>query len=195
MLAGELTDRASRRRHRDGQGPADNDNPTTIARYGSIGADGYPPASLEGCRRCAQQGGALTTKKEDRTYLLFLQRRAGRAPKALRTGRTLFPPGARCRPINAMALNYLGYMLADKGVSSRSAEVIRKAVEHGADERRLSRLARLGLLQDGPIRAGRRNLRQAVERTRPIPRSTSISAIFTRRPAVSDLPQRSGSYP
>ncbi len=43
------------------------------------------------------KGEPLATKKEDRTYLLFLKRRTGRPREAHGTGRAVFPPSARAR--------------------------------------------------------------------------------------------------
>lgn len=73
---------------------------------------------------------AMTTKPEDRTYLLFLrgelaerQHHDGPAERYFRQALTL-------DPTNAMTLNYLGYMMADKNTHLPEAlTMIRKAVE------------------------------------------------------------------
>ena len=145
-----------------------------------------------------QQGrSSLTTKKEDRVYLLFLNGALAERQKHYEPAEQFFRQALDLDPSNAMALNYLGYMLADKGTRLPEAlKLIRKAVEHGADERRLSRFAGLGLLQ---ARAStnwpRRTCARPSSATRPTPPSTTTLAICTRRPAASAWPRRSGSSP
>jgi len=59
-------------------------------------------------------------------------------------------------PKSATALNYLGYMMADRGTRlDESLALIRRAVALDPQKWRLSRLARLGPLQDGQVRSGR----------------------------------------
>ena len=73
---------------------------------------------------------ALTTKKEDRGYLIFLRGELAERQKHSETAEQLFRQALEQEPDNAMILNYLGYMLADKGKQLPEAlKLIRKAVE------------------------------------------------------------------
>jgi tetratricopeptide (TPR) repeat protein len=73
---------------------------------------------------------ALTTKKEERTYLFFLRGELAERQKHYEPAEQFFRQALEQDPTNALTLNYLGYMLADKG--NRLAEalkLIQKAVE------------------------------------------------------------------
>jgi tetratricopeptide (TPR) repeat protein len=73
---------------------------------------------------------ALTTKNEDRTYLLFLRGELAERQKHDGPAERFFRQALDLDPENAMTLNYLGYMLADKGTRLPDAlQMIRKAVE------------------------------------------------------------------
>jgi tetratricopeptide (TPR) repeat protein len=72
----------------------------------------------------------LTTKKEDRTYLLFLRGELAERQKHIEQAEQLFRQVLDLEPDSSMTLNYLGYMLADKGLRLPEAlEMIRKAVK------------------------------------------------------------------
>jgi tetratricopeptide (TPR) repeat protein len=72
----------------------------------------------------------LTTKKEDRTYLLFLRGELAERQKHYEPAEQLFRQVIDLDPSNAMTLNYWGYMLADRGLRLPEAlKMIRKAVE------------------------------------------------------------------
>ena len=119
----------------------------------------------------------MTTKKEDRIYLLFLrgeweerQHHDGPAERYFRQALSL-------DPTNAMTLNYLGYMMADKNTHLPEAlTMIRKAVDqelmNGAS------LDSLGAYLDslgwvyfrlGEYELAEQNLRQAVDRDQADP--------------------------
>ena len=59
----------------------------------------------------------LTTKKEDRTYLFFLRGELAERQKHHDQAEQYFQQALDLDPENAMTLNYLGYMWADKGKS------------------------------------------------------------------------------
>jgi tetratricopeptide (TPR) repeat protein len=72
----------------------------------------------------------LTTKKEDKTYLLFLRGELAERQKHTEPAEQFFRQALELDPSNAMTLNYLGYMWADKGVKLPEAlKMIRKAVD------------------------------------------------------------------
>lgn len=71
----------------------------------------------------------LATKKEDKTYLLFLRGELADRQKHLDAAEQYFRQALDIDPSNAMTLNYLGYMMADKGVQLPEAlQLIQKAV-------------------------------------------------------------------
>jgi len=95
-----------------------------------------------------------------------------------------------------MTLNYLGYMLADKGMRLPEAlKLIRKAVD--IDPMNGAYLDSLGwaYFKLGQYEEAEENLRQAVERDQTDPPSTIISESFTRKRAAFAWPPRNGSFP
>ncbi len=134
------------------------------------GPDQHPAAPLEGCRRRLDKAEPLTTKKEDKTYLLFL---SGGLPSGRSTPSrpsSIFRQALEIDPQNAMTLNYLGYMLADKGVTLPEAlKLIRKAVE--IEPMNGAYLDSLGWVyfKLGEYELAEENLRQAVERDQTDP--------------------------
>ncbi|HTW79203.1 MAG TPA: tetratricopeptide repeat protein [Terracidiphilus sp.] len=72
----------------------------------------------------------LCTKKEDRTYLLFLRGELADRQKKMDQAEGFFRQALELDPSNAMTLNYLGYMMADKGVRLPEAlTLVKKAVD------------------------------------------------------------------
>lgn len=72
----------------------------------------------------------LTTRKEDKLYLLFLRGELAERQKHFEQAEQYFRQVLELDPSNAMTLNYLGYMLADKGTRLPEAlKLIRKAVD------------------------------------------------------------------
>jgi tetratricopeptide (TPR) repeat protein len=116
------------------------------------------------------KAGAMTTKKEDRIYLLFLRGALAERQKHLEPAEDLFRQALDLDPSNAMVLNYLGYMLADKGAKLPEAlKMIRKAVEQ--EPMNGAYLDSLGwaYFKMGQYELAEENLRQAVERDQTDP--------------------------
>jgi len=112
----------------------------------------------------------LTTKKEDKTYLLFLRGELAERQKHFEPAEQLFRQVLEADPTNTMTLNYLGYMLADKGVRLPEAlKMIRKAVE--LDPTNGAYLDSLGwaYFKMGQYELAEDNLRQAVDRDQTDP--------------------------
>ena len=113
---------------------------------------------------------ALTTKKEDRTYLFFLRGELAERQKHDEQAEQFFRQALKLDPENAMTLNYLGYMLADKGIRLPEAlKLIRKAVE--LEPMNGAYLDSLGwvYLKMGEYELAEENLRQAVARDQTDP--------------------------
>jgi tetratricopeptide (TPR) repeat protein len=116
------------------------------------------------------KAGALTTKKEDRLFLFFVKGELSERQKHYEPAEQFFRQALELDPSNAMTLNYLGYMLADKGVRLPEAlTLIRKAVEQ--DPMNGAYLDSLGWVyfKLGQYELAEENLRQAVERDRTDP--------------------------
>jgi len=116
------------------------------------------------------KAGALTKKKDDQISLLFLKGEWAERQKDYKQAEQFFREALDKDPSNAMTLNYLGYMLADKGTRLTEAlKLIRKAVElepiNGAFLDSLGwayfKLGQYELAED--------NLRQAVQRDQTDP--------------------------
>jgi tetratricopeptide (TPR) repeat protein len=113
---------------------------------------------------------ALTTKKDDRAYLLFLRGELADREKHLEPAEQFFRQALDIDPSNAMTLNYLGYMLADKGVRLAEAlKMIRKAVD--LEPGNGAYLDSLGWVyfKMGEYELAEDNLRQAVARDQTDP--------------------------
>ena len=113
---------------------------------------------------------ALTSKKEDRIYLLFLRGALAERQKHYEPAEQFFRQVLELDPANAMTLNYLGYMLADKGTRLPEAlKMIRKAVE--LEPMNGAYLDSLGWVyfKMGEYELAEENLRQAVERDQTDP--------------------------
>ena len=112
----------------------------------------------------------LTTKKEDNIYLLFLKGGLAERQKHYEPAEQYFRQALQIDPNNAMVLNYLGYMLADKGTRLPEAlKMIRKAVE--LEPMNGAYLDSLGwaYYKMGEYELAETNLRQAVERDQTDP--------------------------
>ncbi len=113
---------------------------------------------------------ALTTKKEDKIYLLFLKGALADREKHTEQAEPFFRQALELDPTNAMTLNYLGYMLADKGVRLPEAlKLIRKAVD--LEPMNGAYLDSLGwaYFKMGEYELSEENLRKAVERDQTDP--------------------------
>jgi len=107
----------------------------------------------------------LTTKKEDRTYLLFVRGELAERQKHYEPAEQYFRQALELEPESAMTLNYLGYMMADKGMNLPEAlKMIRKAVE--LEPMSGAYLDSLGWVyfKMGQFELAEENLRKAVER-------------------------------
>lgn len=112
----------------------------------------------------------MTTKKEDRLFVLFLRGSLAERQKRIDAAEDLFRQALDIDPSNAMVLNYLGYMLADKGLKLPEAlKMIRKAVEQ--EPMNGAYLDSLGwaYFKLGQYELAEENLRQAVERDQTDP--------------------------
>ena len=112
----------------------------------------------------------LTTKKEDKTYLLFLRGELAERQKHTEPAEQYFRQALDMDPSNAMTLNYLGYMWADKGVRLPEAlKMIRKAVD--LEPQNGAYLDSLGWVyfKMGEYELAEDNLRQAVVRDQTDP--------------------------
>lgn len=112
----------------------------------------------------------LTTKKEDKTYLFFLRGELAERQKHYETAEQYFRQALDLDPQNAMTLNYLGYMLADKGMRLPEAlKMIRKAVD--LEPQNGAYLDSLGWVyfKMGEYELAEDNLRQAVARDQTDP--------------------------
>jgi tetratricopeptide (TPR) repeat protein len=116
------------------------------------------------------KGEPLATKKEDRTYLLFLRGEWAERQKHLEQAEQYFNKALELDPENAMTLNYLGYMWADKGIKLPDAlKLIKKAV--AIEPMNGAFLDSLGwaYFKTGEYELAEDNLRQAVNRDQTDP--------------------------
>ncbi len=112
----------------------------------------------------------LSTKKEDKLYLLFLRGELAERQKHFEPAEQFFRQALELDPSNAMTLNYLGYMLADKGMRLPEAlKMIRKAVDQ--EPWNGAYLDSLGWVyfKMGEYELAEGNLRQAVARNQTDP--------------------------
>jgi tetratricopeptide (TPR) repeat protein len=112
----------------------------------------------------------LTTKKEDKTYLVFLRGELAERQKHFEPAEQFFRQVLDEDPTNAMTLNYLGYMLADKNMRLPEAlKLIRKAVD--LEPMNGAYLDSLGwaYFKLGDYELAEQNLRQAVSRDQSDP--------------------------
>jgi tetratricopeptide (TPR) repeat protein len=112
----------------------------------------------------------MTAKKDDRTYLIFLRGELAERQKHFEQAEQFFRQVLAQEPDSSMTLNYLGYMLADKGIRLPEAlEMIRKAVK--AEPMNGAFLDSLGwaYFKMGDYEQAEENLRQAVQRDQSDP--------------------------
>jgi tetratricopeptide (TPR) repeat protein len=112
----------------------------------------------------------LTTKKEDKLYFLFLRGELAERQKHYEPAEQYFRQVLDLDPSNAMTLNYLGYMLADRGIRLPEAlKMIRKALDQ--EPWNGAYLDSLGWVyfKMGEYELAEDNLRQAVSRDQTDP--------------------------
>jgi tetratricopeptide (TPR) repeat protein len=113
---------------------------------------------------------SMSSKKDDKLYLLFLKGALADRQKRTDQAETFFRQALDLDPNNAMTLNYMGYMFADKGLRLPEAlKLIRKAVEQ--EPMNGAYLDSLGWVyfKMGEFEMAEENLRQAVERDQTDP--------------------------
>jgi tetratricopeptide (TPR) repeat protein len=113
---------------------------------------------------------SFTTKKEDRSYLLFLRGELAERQKHFEPAEQFFRQVLELDPTSAMTLNYYGYMLADKSTRLPEAlKLIRKAVE--LEPMNGAYLDSLGwcYFKMGDYELAEDNLRKAVDRDQTDP--------------------------
>jgi tetratricopeptide (TPR) repeat protein len=112
----------------------------------------------------------LSTKKDDRTYLFFMRGEVAERQKHSEQAEQYFNQVLQLDPQNAMTLNYLGYMWADKGIKLPEAlKMIQKAVQ--MEPMNGAYLDSLGwaYFKMGEYELAEDNLRQAVNRDQTDP--------------------------
>jgi tetratricopeptide (TPR) repeat protein len=112
----------------------------------------------------------LSTKKDDRTYLLFMRGELAERQKHSDQAEQYFHQALELDPENTMTLNYLGYMWADKGIKLPEAlKMIQKAVQ--IEPMNGAYLDSLGWVyfKMGEYELAEDNLRQAVNRDQTDP--------------------------
>jgi tetratricopeptide (TPR) repeat protein len=172
MLAGELADQG----HPDeglamAKGLLDNASPDEQrATWLAIGQMDVRLRRWKDAEDAFDKAEPLTTKKEDKTYLLFLRGGLAERQKHLEPAEQYFRQALDLDPENAMTLNYLGYMWADRGIKLPDAlKMIRKAVD--IDPMNGAYLDSLGWVyfKMGEYELAEDNLRQAVNRDQSDP--------------------------
>jgi tetratricopeptide (TPR) repeat protein len=170
MLAGELADQgkpdeglAMARAQLDN---TDNDRTVWLA----IGQMDIRLKRWKDAEDAFNKAGTMTTKTEDRTYLLFLRGELADRQKHYEPAEQFFRQALEVDPNSSMTMNYLGYMMADKGIKLTEAlSLIRKAVE--LEPMNGAYLDSLGWVyfKLGQYELAEENLRQAVERDQTDP--------------------------
>ena len=171
MLAGELADQG---KPDDAlamakgllNGSADNDRTVWFA----IGQINIRLRRWKDAEDAFSKAEPLATKKDDRTYLLFLRGELADREKHMDQAEQYFRQALDLDSANAMTLNYLGYMLADKGIRLPEAlKLIRQAVD--IEPMNGAYLDSLGWVyfKLGQYELAEDNLRQAVERDQTDP--------------------------
>ena len=170
MLAGELVDQG---KDEEGISTAKsmlNNTPQDREVWISLGQIYTRTHRWKEAEEALGKATALTSKKEDTIYLLFLKGGLAERQKHYEPAEQYFRQALELDPNNAMVLNYLGYMLADKGARLPEAlKMIRKAVE--MEPMNGAYLDSLGwaYFKLGQYELAEENLRQAVERDQTDP--------------------------
>jgi len=170
MLAGELVDQG---KEEEGIAMAKgmlNNTPEDQKVYIQLGQIYTRTHRWKDAEEALNKATPLTTKKEDTVYLLFLKGGLEERQKHLEPAEQYFRQALDLDPNNAMVLNYLGYMLADKGTRLPEAlKLVRKAVE--LEPMNGAYLDSLGwaYFKLGQFELAEENLRQAVERDQTDP--------------------------
>jgi len=108
----------------------------------------------------------LSTKDEERNYALFVQASLFELQKKFDQAESIFRRLLDRDPNNAMVLNYLGYMLADRGTKlDESLSLLKKAIQ--LDPQNGAYLDSIGwaYFKSGQYDLAEENLRRAIDRT------------------------------
>jgi tetratricopeptide (TPR) repeat protein len=170
MLAGELIDQG---KEEEGltlaKGLLDN-SPKDRDVWLSIGQMYTRIHRWKDAEDALNKAGTYTAKKEENINLLFLKGSLAERQKHYEPAEQFFRQALELDPSNSMVLNYLGYMLADKGTRLAEAlKMIRKAVQ--LEPMNGAYLDSLGwaYFKLGQYELAEENLRQAVERDQTDP--------------------------
>ena len=107
-----------------------NNTPDDRTVYFAVGQIDVRARRWKDAEEALAKAEPLCTKKEDRTYLFFLRGELADRQKKMDQAEGFFRQALEQDRNNAMTLNYLGYMLADKGVRLPEAlTYIKKAVD------------------------------------------------------------------
>jgi len=194
MLAGELADQSKPDEGLDLAKSLLNNTPEDQKVWIALGQIDVRLRRWKDADEAFTKAEALSTKKEERTYMFFLRGELAERQKHYEPAEQYFKQALELDPTSAITLNYLGYMLADKGMRLPEAlKDIRKAVElepmNGAYlDRSVGSISRWA-----NTNWPRRICARLWSATRPTPRFTIIWATFTRRPGASGWPPRSGN--
>jgi tetratricopeptide (TPR) repeat protein len=170
MLAGELADQGKVDEGLDMAKGLINNTPDDRTVWIAIGQIDVRLRRWKDADDAFDKAEPLTTKKEDKTYLLFLRGELAERQKHFEPAEQYFRQALDLDPANAMTLNYLGYMLADKAMRLQEAlKLIRKAVDQ--EPMNGAYLDSLGWVyfKMGEYELAEDNLRQAVERDQTDP--------------------------
>ena len=130
MLAGELADNGQPDEGLSMAKELLNDTPGDRAVYLQIAQMDIRLKRWKDGEEALDMAEPLSTKKDDRTSLLFMRGEWAERQKHLDAAEGFFKQALEIDPQNALTLNYLGYMWADKGEKLPEAlKMIRKAVE------------------------------------------------------------------
>ncbi|MGD0941986.1 MAG: tetratricopeptide repeat protein [Terracidiphilus sp.] len=170
MLAGELADQGKTDEGLELAKGLINNTPDDRTVWVALGQIDVRLRRWKDAEDAFDKADPLTTKKEDKTYMLFLRGELAERQKHYEPAEQYFRQALDLDPANAMTLNYLGYMLADKSMRLPEAlKMIRKAVD--LEPMNGAYLDSLGWVyfKMGEYELAEDNLRQAVERDQADP--------------------------
>ncbi|HKF46185.1 MAG TPA: tetratricopeptide repeat protein [Terracidiphilus sp.] len=170
MLAGELVDQGKSDEGLDMAKSLINNGDDDRSVYFALGNMYTRMRRWKEAEDVLEKATPLSTKKDDKLYLLFLKGALADRQKHVEQAEGFFRQALDLDPNNAMTLNYLGYMFADKGVRLPEAlKLIRKAVDQ--EPMNGAYLDSLGWVyfKMGDYELAEENLRQAVDRDQTDP--------------------------
>jgi tetratricopeptide (TPR) repeat protein len=130
MLAGELADHGQAEQGFDMAKSLLKGNSDDRIVYDAIAQMNVRLRRWKDAEEALNKAEPLSTKKSEKIYLLFLRGEVAERQKHMDAAEQYFKQVLDLDPKNAMTMNYLGYMWADKGEKLPEAlKMIRKAVE------------------------------------------------------------------